>query len=80
MRKSALIALATSFLLLGGHPGGAKPVGCATCSLELEWCHETAVEFYGEYRECCTGRCAGDTGPGSCNNDSNQCFCVDDGK
>jgi len=78
MVKKSILAIAVCCVFAGAQSAGSRLVACASanCSLQWDWCQETAEYFYGEYRECCTGFCLG-PGSGQCNNDSNQCYCVD---
>ena len=52
--------------------------GLDPCSEQWDWCKETAEYFYKEYRECCSGFCRGPHPGWQCNNDSNQCICVNE--
>jgi hypothetical protein len=78
LRKSILV-FAVCCVFAGAQSAGVRLVACAsqTCSLQWDWCAETAEYFYGQYLECCTGFSVGPR-PGQCNNDSNQCYCVDE--
>lgn len=75
MTKRILVALFLCCLVPVSQSGG-EACAAGTCAEQFEFCQETAEGLGGEYIECCSGFCLG---PQSwqCNNDSNQCRCVD---
>ena len=81
MAKRLVLVAASCVLLALGAVGATPELACGgyPCSEIGEWCHETAEDplFYGEYRECRVGFCAGAP---DCNNDSNQCICAESGE
>lgn len=79
MAKRVFIVVAVFWLLGMGRLGqmDVSACGAAPCAEQFDFCNETAEAVYGQYLECCTGFCRGPHGPYGCNNDSNQCICLD---
>lgn len=80
MAKRLFIAIALVWMATvspQGAPAVASKCNSTPCAEYWEFCQETAEYWGGEYLECCTGFCMGPHPGIDCNNDSNQCRCVE---